>query len=72
MDAISNPFEQTPFPDLPSKFEWEEKPLDQETAVSPIDQDETCQFLADSMVCDSGSRLIPSGFTRSSCTGLKK
>ncbi|XP_049380688.1 kinesin-like protein KIN-14R [Solanum stenotomum] len=72
MDDIQfNPFEQnpeTPFPDLPSNFEWEEKPLHQETAVSAIDQDENFQFLADSMVCDSGSRLIPSGFTRSSCT----
>ncbi|XP_004250527.1 kinesin-like protein KIN-14R [Solanum lycopersicum] len=72
MDNIQfNPFEQnleTPFPDLPSNFEWEEKPLHQETAVSVMDHGKNFQFLADSMVCDSGSRLIPSGFTRSSCT----
>lgn len=76
MDNIQfNPFEQnleTPFPDLPSNFEWEEKPLHQETAVSAMDHGINFQFLADSMVCDSGSRLIPSGFTRSSCTGSKK
>ncbi|OIT38073.1 PREDICTED: kinesin-like protein KIN-14R isoform X2 [Nicotiana attenuata] len=62
MDSIQfNPFEQnpeTPFQDLPKNFEWEK----------PLDQDETFQFLADSMVCDSGSKLIPSGFTRPSCT----
>nr|XP_033511856.1 kinesin-like protein KIN-14R isoform X1 [Nicotiana tomentosiformis] len=62
MDSIQfNPFEQnpeTPFQDLPKNFEWEK----------PLEQDGTFQFLADSMVCDSGSRLIPSGFTRPSCT----
>ncbi|KAJ8557432.1 hypothetical protein K7X08_003057 [Anisodus acutangulus] len=58
---------ETPFPDLPNNFDWE-KPLNQEIAVSMDQDDETFQFLANSMVCDSGSRLIPNGFTRSSCT----
>lgn len=66
MDSIHfNPFEQnpeTPFQDLTKNFEWEK----------PLDQDETFQFLADSMVCDSGSKLIPSGFTRPTCTGTTK
>ncbi|KAM3283226.1 kinesin-like protein KIN-14R [Capsicum chacoense] len=73
MDTIQlNSFgqnEETPFPDLPENFEWEGKILDQETVeCAMVDQDEAFQFLADSMVCDAGSRLIPSGFTRSSCT----
>ncbi|CAN4126807.1 unnamed protein product [Withania somnifera] len=73
MDTVqSNTFEQTletPFLYLPNNFEWENNPLDQETLASAtMDQDEKFQFLSDSMVCDSSSRLIPSGFTRSSCT----
>ncbi|CAK9156008.1 unnamed protein product [Ilex paraguariensis] len=45
-------------------FHWE-KPMDPENGVSAMD--ETEESLVDSMVCDSGSRLVPSGFTRSSC-----
>ncbi|XP_057962155.1 kinesin-like protein KIN-14R [Malania oleifera] len=60
-------------------FDWEEdvskvespdfdkrEPLDQEAQDSSMDAEDECS--ADSVVCDSGSRLIPNGFMRSNCT----
>lgn len=50
-------------------FDWEKvEPLNQELKDSEVD-DEGVEALVDSMLCGSGSRLIPSGFTRSNCTG---
>ena len=43
--------------------------MNQENTVSVMDEDEKEESLADSMLCDSNSRLISSGFTRSNCTG---
>ncbi|KAB1211060.1 Kinesin-4 [Morella rubra] len=49
-------------------FDWEKvEPLNQELKDSEVD-DEGVEALVDSMLCGSGSRLIPSGFTRSNCT----
>ncbi|KAK0603410.1 hypothetical protein LWI29_004680 [Acer saccharum] len=42
--------------------------MNQENTVSVMDEDEKEESLADSMLCDSNSRLISSGFTRSNCT----
>ncbi|KDP29798.1 hypothetical protein JCGZ_18733 [Jatropha curcas] len=48
-------------------FEWEKDvKLDPESKDSSRDGD--WDSLVDSMVCDSNSRLIPSGFCRSNCT----
>lgn len=50
-------------------FDWEKvEPLNQELKDSEVD-DEGVEALVDSMLCGSGSRLIPCGFTRSNCTG---
>ncbi|KAL5755256.1 hypothetical protein ACOSP7_023476 [Xanthoceras sorbifolium] len=50
-------------------FDWEKNAnLNQENTVSVMDEDEKEESLADSMLCDSNSRLVPSGFTRSNCT----
>ncbi|KAI9165073.1 hypothetical protein LWI28_007104 [Acer negundo] len=50
-------------------FDWEKNAkLNQENTVSVMDEDEKEESLADSMLCDSNSRLISSGFTRSNCT----
>lgn len=43
------------------------KILDQEDKNSAMDEDE--ESSADYMVCDSSSRLIPTGFMRPNCTG---
>lgn len=49
-------------------FEWEnDVKLDEERKDSAIGGD--WDDLVDSMICDSNSRLIPSGFARSNCTG---
>ncbi|OAY33502.1 kinesin-like protein KIN-14R isoform X2 [Manihot esculenta] len=48
-------------------FEWEnDVKLDEERKDSAIGGD--WDDLVDSMICDSNSRLIPSGFARSNCT----
>ncbi|XP_031285173.1 kinesin-like protein KIN-14R [Pistacia vera] len=50
-------------------FDWEKiLILNQENKASAMDEDENEDSLVDSMLCDSDSRLIPTGFTRSSCT----
>ncbi|KAG8383643.1 hypothetical protein BUALT_Bualt04G0035300 [Buddleja alternifolia] len=63
-----NSFEQKPeihAPDPGVSFEWEKaKSLNQETEVLAIMEEDENE--ADSMVCDSGSRLVPTGFTN--CT----
>ncbi|KAG6702646.1 hypothetical protein I3842_07G046100 [Carya illinoinensis] len=49
-------------------FDWEKvEPLNQEPKYSAVN-DAGDESLVDSMLCDSGSRLIPSGFTESNCT----
>lgn len=51
-------------------FDWEKNLiLNQENKASAMDEDENEDSLVDLMLCDSNSRLIPTGFTRSSCTG---
>ncbi|KAJ8765447.1 hypothetical protein K2173_014569 [Erythroxylum novogranatense] len=48
-------------------FEWEkDEKLDQESKDSVADED--MGSLVDSMLCDSSSRLVPSGFSRLNCT----
>lgn len=52
-------------------FDWEKDVnLNQENKVSAMEENENEESLVDSMLCDSNSRLIPTGFTRSGCTGL--
>ncbi|KAI3451268.1 hypothetical protein Pfo_007933 [Paulownia fortunei] len=70
-----NPFEQKPEIHIPdpcvssSGFYWEKANiLNQETEVFAMEEDEHEESLADLMVCDSGSRLVPSGFTNPCCT----
>ncbi|KAK6125845.1 hypothetical protein DH2020_040413 [Rehmannia glutinosa] len=70
-----NSFQQKPefhFPEpsvSSSGFDWEKaKNLNQETEVLAMEEDENEESLADLMVCDSGSRLVPSGFTNPCCT----
>ncbi|RVW57345.1 Kinesin-like protein KIN-14R [Vitis vinifera] len=47
-------------------FDWEKDGLlNQENKDSHMDEDG--ESLVDSMICDSGSRLIPTGFKRSDC-----
>ncbi|PIN20753.1 Kinesin (KAR3 subfamily) [Handroanthus impetiginosus] len=72
-NAESNSFEQNPEiyitdPCVPaSGFDWENsKTLNRETDVVAMEEDENQESLADSMVCDSGSRLVTSGFTNPS------
>ncbi|KAF5454378.1 hypothetical protein F2P56_024049 [Juglans regia] len=49
-------------------FDWEKvEPLNQEPKYSAVN-DAGDESLVDSMLCDSGSRLIPYGFTKSNCT----
>lgn len=50
-------------------FEWEKDvKLDQENKDPPVDEQDE-DSLVDSMLCDSNSRLIPSGFTAPHPTG---
>lgn len=50
-------------------FDWEKvEPLNQEPKCSAVN-DAGDESLVDSMLCDSGSRLIPYGFTKANCTG---
>ncbi|KAL2241101.1 UNVERIFIED_CONTAM: Kinesin-like protein KIN-14R [Sesamum indicum] len=52
-----------------SSFDWEKsRSLNQETESSAMEEDGNEESLADSMVCDSGSRLVPSGFANPCCT----
>ena len=41
---------------------------DRQLEIAPMDEDE--ESSAEYMVCDSRSRLVASGFTKSNCTGL--
>ncbi|KAL6518600.1 Kinesin-like protein KIN-14R [Orobanche gracilis] len=74
-NCASEIFEQKPENHIPeprvsfSHFDCEmEKRSDQETEVPVVEEDESEESLADLMVCDSGSRLVPSGFTNPCCT----
>ncbi|CAI9111414.1 OLC1v1011635C2 [Oldenlandia corymbosa var. corymbosa] len=61
-----NSFEQTPEMLLPDTHSWGvycDNPQNQET-----EEVSTKEALADSMVCDEGSRLVPKGFTKPNCT----
>jgi kinesin family protein C2/C3 len=50
-------------------FDWEKvEPLSQDSKDSAMN-DEGDESLVDSMLCDSRSILIPSGFTKSNSTG---
>ncbi|KAL2551316.1 Di-glucose binding protein with Kinesin motor domain [Forsythia ovata] len=52
-----------------SNFYWEgEKILNQESEISAMEEDENSESLADSMVCDSGSRLVTNGFKKPNCS----
>lgn len=71
-----NSFEKHPEIDIPdpcvasSGFHWENaEGLNQETETFAMEEDENEESLADSMVCVTGSRLVPSGFTNPPCTG---
>ncbi|CAH9106207.1 unnamed protein product [Cuscuta europaea] len=44
----------------------------QEAVGVSAELQEELTFLAESMLCDSGSRLLPSGFTKSSCTDVEE
>lgn len=51
-------------------FDWEKDVnLNQENKASAMEEDQNKESFVDLMLCDSNSRLIPSGFTRSNCTG---
>lgn len=51
-------------------FDWEKNLiLNQENKASAMDEDEKEDSLVDLMLCDSNSRLIATGLTRSSCSG---
>ncbi|KAF2295791.1 hypothetical protein GH714_034014 [Hevea brasiliensis] len=68
---FNNPYQdpETLFPNssVSEVFEWgNDVKLDEESKDSVIDGD--WDSLVDSMLCDSNSRLIPSGFARSNCT----
>ncbi|KAJ9670289.1 hypothetical protein PVL29_026684 [Vitis rotundifolia] len=53
-------------PSVSRGFDWEKDGLlNQENKDSHMDEDG--ESLVDSMICDSGSRLIPTGFKRSDC-----
>lgn len=50
-------------------FDWEKvEPSNQEPKYSAVN-DAGDESLVDSMLCDSGSRLIPYGFTKTNFTG---
>ncbi|KAL0291181.1 UNVERIFIED_CONTAM: Kinesin-like protein KIN-14R [Sesamum angustifolium] len=52
-----------------SSFDWgKSRILNQETLSSAMDEDGNEESVADSMVCDSGARLVPSGFANPCCT----
>ncbi|KAK4393940.1 Kinesin-like protein KIN-14R [Sesamum angolense] len=52
-----------------SSFDWgKSRILNQETQSSAMDEDGNEESVADSMVCDSGARLVPSGFANPCCT----
>ncbi|GFQ08248.1 hypothetical protein PHJA_002968800 [Phtheirospermum japonicum] len=71
-----NSFEQNPGIHIPeprvscSGFDWvKTEKLNQETQVFAMEEDENEESLANQMVCDPCSRLVPSGFTSPCCTG---
>ncbi|XWS29612.1 hypothetical protein CRYUN_Cryun24cG0044100 [Craigia yunnanensis] len=66
---LQNPETLFPNSSIPRGFEWEKNylALNQDNSSSTIDEDEE-ESLVDSMLCDSKSRLIPSGFSKSNCT----
>ncbi|OMO72976.1 hypothetical protein COLO4_27381 [Corchorus olitorius] len=63
--------QETLFPNssIPGVFDWEKNDLalNQDNTSSAMDEGEE-ESLVDSMLCDSNSRLIPSGFSKSNCT----
>jgi kinesin family protein C2/C3 len=64
-----NPETLGPDSSVSRAFDWEKvEPLNQEPEDSAMN-DEGDESLVDSMLCDSRSRLIPSGYTRSNSTG---
>ncbi|XP_062145480.1 kinesin-like protein KIN-14R [Alnus glutinosa] len=63
-----NPETLGPDSSVSRAFDWEKvEPLNQEPEDSAMN-DEGDESLVDSMLCDSRSRLIPSGYTRSNST----
>ncbi|CAA2979827.1 kinesin KIN-14R [Olea europaea subsp. europaea] len=66
----NNPEVQIPDPCVSScNFYCEgDKILNQESEISAMEEDESSESLADSMVCDSGSRLVPNGFRKPNCS----
>lgn len=48
-------------------FDWEAGLSNQENKDSRMDEDG--ESLVDSMICDSGSKLVPIGFKRPNCAG---
>ncbi|KAK8663851.1 hypothetical protein V6N13_083656 [Hibiscus sabdariffa] len=66
---LQNP--QTPFhtSSIPTDFDWEKGDVasNQDNPSSAMDEGED-ESLVDSMLCDSNSRLIPSGFSKCYCT----
>lgn len=67
----NNPEVQIPDPCVSScNFYCEgDKILNQESEISAMEEDESSESLVDSMVCDSGSRLVPNGFRKPNCSG---
>ncbi|CAI9767042.1 unnamed protein product [Fraxinus pennsylvanica] len=65
-----NPEIQIPDPSVSSSnFYCEgDKILNQESEISAMEEDESSESLADSMVCDSGSRLVPNGVQKPNCS----
>ncbi|EYU30919.1 hypothetical protein MIMGU_mgv1a0006151mg, partial [Erythranthe guttata] len=72
---MENSFEQYPEIQIPDPcvscrdFNWENtKNSNPEIEASAMEEDENGESLADLMVCDSGSRLVPSGFINPPCS----
>ncbi|GAA0168157.1 microtubule binding motor protein [Lithospermum erythrorhizon] len=54
----------------PTVFEWEKKLTNQdftEQVASDMEEDETQESLAETMLCYSGAKLVPNGFSKSTC-----
>ncbi|XVF59122.1 hypothetical protein PTKIN_Ptkin07bG0249900 [Pterospermum kingtungense] len=66
---LQNPETLFPNSSIPRVFDWEkgDLALNQDNPSSAMDEDEE-ESLVDSMLCDSNSRLIPSGFSKCNST----
>ncbi|XVF15315.1 hypothetical protein REPUB_Repub09cG0140900 [Reevesia pubescens] len=66
---LQNPENLLPNSSIPRGFDWEkcDIALNQDYPSSAMDEDEE-ESSVDSMLCDSNSRLIPYGFSKSNCT----